>query len=167
MSIQAEFDKLLEERAELNKKFQIKAQELFKETTKEFFDKNPGITAVIWTQYTPFFNDGDTCEFSVGEPSFTNAEGDDLDDCTSYGEYEGDNESVWCEGDWILTGDSDYTKERRKNMDMSGVDIASVSKFSGLIQSGDMEDVMEAMFGDHVRVIATRDGFDVNDHDHD
>jgi hypothetical protein len=27
--------------------------------------------------------------------------------------------------------------------------------------------VMEAMFGDHVRVIATRDGFDVNDYDHD
>jgi hypothetical protein len=32
---------------------------------KEAFDK--GLLAVSWTQYTPGFNDGDPCEFTVGE----------------------------------------------------------------------------------------------------
>ena len=165
--LQSEFDKLLEEQRELAKRFQSKAQELFKQTTKEFFEKNPGITAVIWTQYTPYFNDGDTCEFSVHDAYFTNAEGEDFDDVTSYGEYEGDKEGVWSEGSWILTSDGEYSKKHREGMDLTGVDAASVEKLSGLIQSSEMEDVMKAMFGDHVRVVATREGFDVEDHDHD
>ena len=166
-TMQDEFDKLLAEREELNKKFQKKAQELFKETTKEFFEKNPGITAIIWTQYTPFFNDGESCVFGVNEPYFTNADGDDMDDVTSYGEYEGDSEGVWSESDWIFTSDSDYCREKRRGMNLDGVDVRSIAKMSALLQSSEMEDVMEAMFGDHVRIVATRDGFDVNDHEHD
>lgn len=30
-----------------------------------------GLKAVTWNQYTPYFNDGDTCEFGVGDPGFT------------------------------------------------------------------------------------------------
>lgn len=32
---------------------------------KEFFEKNPDIKSFGWTQYTPYFNDGDTCTFSA------------------------------------------------------------------------------------------------------
>lgn len=165
--LQEQFDKLLEEQADLTKRFQEKAQELFKETTKEFFDKNPAITAVIWTQYTPYFNDGDTCEFSVHEPYFTNANSDQFEDIARHGEYDGDEEGVWSESDWILCGESEYCVNRRKEMNMEGVDPQSIAKFSRLIQSSEMEDVMQAMFGDHVRVVATRNGFDVDDCDHD
>jgi hypothetical protein len=166
-NLQSAFDKLLEEQRVLTEKFQATAQELFKETTKEFFDKNPSVTAVIWSQYTPYFNDGDTCEFSVHEPYFTNANTDQFEDITRWGEYEGEDEGVWSDSDWIFTGDGDYVKERRAKMDLTGVDPASIAKFSRLIQSADMEDVMEAMFGDHVRVVATRNGFDIEDCDHD
>jgi hypothetical protein len=158
--LQEQFDLLLQEQADLTKRFQEKAQELFKETTKEFFEKNPGITAVIWTQYTPYFNDGDTCEFSVGDPSFTNV--DDFDDLSRWGEYEGEDENKWSESSWGFK----YQSEK-KGTKFEGIDPASIEKFSGLIQSSEMEDVMKAMFGDHVRVVATRDGFDVDDHDHD
>jgi hypothetical protein len=164
--LQEQFDLLLQEQADLTKRFQEKAQELFKETTKEFFDKNPAITAVIWTQYTPYFNDGDTCEFAVHEPYFTNAK--NLDDITRWGEYEGeDEENEWSMELWSLTSDSDWAKEARSKIDMTQINLPSISKFSQLIQSSDMEEVMEAMFGDHVRVVATREGFDVDDHDHD
>ena len=61
------FESLISEQAELQKKFQTEAQKLFKETTKEFFDKNPDITAFTWVQYTPYFNDGEPCEFGVGD----------------------------------------------------------------------------------------------------
>jgi len=165
--LQDQFDKLLEEQADLTKRFQEKAQELFKETTKEFFDRNPGITAVIWTQYTPYFNDGDPCTFSVGDPYFTNADGDQFDDIASYGEYEGEEEGVWSESDWVLTSDSEYCVNRRVEMNLEGIDPKSIHKFSALVQSSEMEDVMLAMFGDHARIIATRDGFDVDEYDHD
>lgn len=165
--LQSAFDKLLEEQRALTQKFQATAQDLFKETTKEFFNKNPGITAIIWTQYTPYFNDGDTCTFGVNEPYFTNANDEQMDDIASYGEYEGEDEGVWSESDWIFCSDSEYARERRANINLSGVDAASVAKLSQLIQSSDMEDVMEAMFGDHVRVVATREGFDVDEYDHD
>jgi hypothetical protein len=161
--LQAEFDKLLEEQRDLTKRFQSKAQELFKQTFKVFFEKNPAVTAVIWTQYTPYFNDGDTCTFSVNDVYFTNADGDDMDDIASYGEYEGENEAVWSESSWGFK----YEKERRPETDFSGVDFNSISEMSSMIQSGDMESVMLAMFDDHVRVIATRDGFDVEEYSHD
>jgi hypothetical protein len=33
--------------------------------------------SIKWKQYTPFFNDGDVCEFSTGEVRFKPADGDD------------------------------------------------------------------------------------------
>lgn len=165
--IQEEFDKLVAEQADLNARFQVKAQELFKETTKAFFEKNPCVTAIIWTQYTPFFNDGEACEFSVNDPYFTNATDEQMEDITRWGDYEGEDGGVWSESEWIFTSDFEYTSKRRQEMNLEGVDPQSIGKFSQLITSSEMEDVMQAMFGDHVRVKATRDGYDIEDHDHD
>jgi hypothetical protein len=47
------------------------------------------------------------------------------------------------------------------------MDAAACALFSKAVGSSEMEDVMQAMFGDHVKVIATREGFDVEDYDHD
>ena len=91
-ALREKFNQLINEQEELRKKFQTTAQELFKETTKEFFSDNPAITAVVWTQYTPYFNDGDTCEFSVNEPTFTNAPDPEN---VRWGEYEGEEENVF------------------------------------------------------------------------
>ena len=161
------FESLQAEMAAVRAKFQVEAQELFKEVTKEFFDKNPKITAIIWTQYTPYFNDGDTCVFSVGDAYFTNANEEQMEDFTSYGEYEGDEETVFSMNDYELTGDSEWSVNERAKYDMTGLDKKSIKAFSKVLQSNEMEDVMLEMFGDHVRVVTTRDGFDVNDYDHD
>ena len=37
----------------------------------QFFKDFPEILSVYWTQYAPHFNDGDACEFSVGDVSYT------------------------------------------------------------------------------------------------
>lgn len=38
------------------------------ETTKQYFEKyGDTVEQIFWNQYTPWFNDGDTCEFSVGD----------------------------------------------------------------------------------------------------
>lgn len=168
-SIQTRFEQLIADQAELQRKFQEQAQGMFKEITKEFFDKNPGITGVVWTQYTPYFNDGDTCEFSVHEPTFTNAPLDELHE-VRWGEYEGETEGVWaCERvDHVLTSDREWYKETAETIRAAGgVDPASCALFSTAINSSEMETVMQAMFGDHVKVIATREGFEVEEYDHD
>jgi hypothetical protein len=152
-TLQAKFDELLEKQRALQQEFQTTAQQLFKETTKEFFELNPMVNAIVWTQYTPYFNDGDTCEFSVGCATFTNSDGSDI----RWGEYNGDEEGVWC------YGADCYNEETPPE----GFDSDLCDSFDSMIQSAEMQDVMKAMFGDHVQVIATREGFDVNDHDHD
>jgi hypothetical protein len=166
-NLQVEFDKLISDQSELRRQFQEKAQSLFKNITKEFFDKNPGITAFVWTQYTPYFNDGDTCEFSVNEVAFTNAPDPEN---IRWEEYEGDEEGVWITSNikYALESDHQYYKETADLIrSKGGVDLASCEMMSNAISSHEMEDVMLAMFGDHSKVIATRDGFDVEEYDHD
>lgn len=156
--LKTKFDELIAEQKELARKFQETAQSLFKETMKEFWAKNPGVKALVWTQYTPFFQDGDECVFRVNDVYFTNAEGDDLFEYShsiSWGEYNGENEDVWIDYGGSYMGTHD------------GVDKESCVEISHMIGCGDMEPIMRAMFGDHVIVIATKDGFDVDEYDHD
>jgi hypothetical protein len=168
-TLQTAFDQLISDQAELKRKFQEQAQSLFKDITKEFFEKNPGVTGVIWTQYTPYFNDGDTCVFSVGDLTFTNAPADELSDIC-WGEYEGETEGVWAADNigYVLESDREY-HQGTKNAILAagGVDATSCALFAKAVGSSEMEDVMQAMFGDHVKVIATRAGFEVDEYDHD
>lgn len=141
------------EQEQLLNKFREEAQKLFKDITREFFDQNPGVNGIVWTQYSPYFNDGEDCVFNVHDATFTNATGADLRNIY-WGEYEGDNEDVWA--------DECYPSDKRE-----GVDNESCKYFDKLICSDVMSDVMEMMFGNHVKVIVTREGFEVDDYDHD
>ena len=165
--LQNAFDKLISDQAELQRKFQEQAQTLFKDITKEFFAKNPGVTAIVWTQYTPYFNDGDTCEFRVNDATFTNAPDPEN---IRWDEYEGDEEGVWAATNvkYVLESDRDWYKATAEAIRKAGgVDVASCDMMSKAICSSEMEDVMLAMFGDHSKIIATRDGFEVEEFDHD
>jgi len=43
----------------------------------------PTLTAIRWHQYTPYFNDGDACTFSVNSPEFQFGEGESFVDSYS------------------------------------------------------------------------------------
>ena len=45
----------------------------FQELSKDLFEANPTLSSFSWRQYTPYFDDGDTCHFSAqtSEPSLT------------------------------------------------------------------------------------------------
>jgi hypothetical protein len=154
-TLQQKFDELVQKQRALQKEFQTTAQALFNETTKEFFEQNPLVNAIVWTQYTPYFNDGDTCEFSVGCATFTNSDGSEI----RWGAYTGEEEGVW------LYGDDCYNDE--ENEIPAEVNTALCDSFDRMIQSSEMEDVMKAMFDDHAKVIATREGFEVEGYSHD
>ena len=145
-------DTLLSEFNQYKQEFQSQAQKKFKEYFIGFWEKNPAVKAVIWTQYAPYFNDGDPCTFKVHTADFTNAEGDDLSDISLWGEYYGENESIWC--DYQFGGTWGLPKS-------DGVDEESTEQLSGLIRSSEMKSVMEMMFGSDSKVIATREGFQV------
>lgn len=42
-----------------------KGKVLLNEALTAVFEEYPQIESISWTQYTPYFNDGDSCEFSV------------------------------------------------------------------------------------------------------
>jgi hypothetical protein len=143
---------------------QTKLKTEFKKSISTLFEQNPKLNAIVWTQYTPYFRDGDPCVFSVGEVSFTNATGDDLNDI-SYGEYDGENEDVVCLSTYTSL-DSTWIDEKTK-VYAEEIDFNLCVQLGKLMESDEMEGVMLATFGDHVKVIATRDGFDIQEYDHD
>lgn len=50
---------------------QANARQYIELSVQSFFDACPEITSIFWTQYTPYFNDGESCEFSVHELHYT------------------------------------------------------------------------------------------------
>lgn len=78
----------------LREEYQAKIQASFHEATKAFFEATPDVQALEWTQYTPYWNDGEECEFGVGDVwyylSFQDPESDDWDGGESAGFGYGD-----------------------------------------------------------------------------
>ena len=156
----ASVDKLLTDYEEMMKKVQESMKESMKDIFKTFFDTHPDVKTVHWTQYAPYFNDGDECVFSVHEPYFTATHPSELDV----------REHAWGEEDEGIIEKRIWDAESRRripNPDVSPQLITDMQTMSRIIQSDVNEGVMRAMFGDHVWVKAHRDGFDVDDYDHD
>jgi hypothetical protein len=150
------FDEMNAEMQALRENYQKRGQEIFKLAFKEFFDANPEVHVVGWRQYTPYFNDGDTCEFNCyAEYAFvSNAK--DYENI-QWGEYSGDEEGVW-------VADSDYGDTEPDLIPQSVID--NTDALRSLLSKID-DDVFLDMFGDHVQVFATREGFDVQEYSHD
>lgn len=135
------FNDLKELKSAYDKKLKEEGEAAVKEAFKEVFDKHESIESIYWRQYTPYFNDGDACTFSVHGfcVSFKNDESDTDD-------Y--DNET--------------YLLKRSKNPEKKAVEEAVHT-----LQRELPDDVMESVFGDHCKVTASREGFKIVECDHD
>ncbi len=133
---------------------------------------------IRWRQYTPYFNDGDPCEFSTSEVRFRlNSEldtGGDYEDGffyhndpqlaggieteTRYVEYK-TPDSYGRRGGWetVTTG---VVYERHPAAD-------AVDVFSTAFHSGAFENALYDLFGDHVEVTVTPTGIVASEYDHD
>lgn len=150
------FDEMNVEMAELKANYQKRGQEIFKLAFKEFFGANPEVNVVGWRQYTPYFNDGDACEFNCyAEYAFVSNTKDYEN--IQWGEYNGDEEDVW-------VSDADYGDTNLEMIPESV--IKNTDALRKLLAKID-EDVFLDMFGDHVQVFATREGFEVTEYEHD
>lgn len=125
------------------------AAALVKPRLQEFMKAHPTVKQVKWTQYTPYFNDGDTCTFRLNSVGFY-FEGDDLEG--SAGEFE-----LWGEYD------STYNKDRAALIGREAWDACK--EFSKGLNS--IDDALLSLFGDHVEVTVTPDGVSVDEYEHE
>lgn len=135
---------------------------MVKSALKDIFDKFPEIKAIRWTQYTPYFNDGDACTFSVNEVELTFTENCDAD------ADEDDEREDWKDS-WSLKsavepykGTSTLSPEDKKLYEAVLEEINTLSSNLSAIT-----DAMEIAFGDHVQVTATPKGLTIDEYEHD
>ena len=167
------------------KQFEDKMKNAFEDIFKTFFSLCPEIKAVGWNQYTPYFNDGEPCEFSVGDfyaiaedqkLSDEDDENIDLDDINSAYEIE--------EMNFPYNGKpSEFVYDNRHKYESYNQDIVSYEKavtenpryeiiceqwneLNDILRSIPEEIFMNA-FDDHVFVLATKDGIDTKEYSHD
>jgi hypothetical protein len=134
----------------------------------------PGVKAVRWRQYTPYFNDGDACVFSINEAyvkfsvepdrTYTFADLDALEDedDNDDGDYGDGFVGTWELGErW-----NSETRQYESLGDPTRTNAANALKAFNQ-QMGAFEDVCLDNFGDHAIITATREGFSVDYYEHD
>jgi hypothetical protein len=120
---------------------------VFKPFFTELFEKYPTVQVVRWNQYTPHFNDGDPCTFSVGSISASEVA---LKDMPEEDRHDTGSES-WKES---------YNDRK--------TDKAAQAVYEVETLFHDIEEVLNTAFGDGVEVTIERNGeVTVDDYDHD
>lgn len=122
--------------------------ESFKEVIKEVFSSVPGLNKIGWTQYTPYFNDGEECVFGVSDPSF------DIKELNDEPEKEEDNSNVW---KWA----SSYRIKDKRPKEQ----YETIKAFEDLINNN--EDALRSVYGDHAKIIITPENIEVTEYEHD
>lgn len=145
---------------EHNKNF----RELFASGIRHLLVDVPTVKYVSWTQYTPYFNDGEPCVFGRGDPhvvlnSTYDAEGEDAES------------SHWWDEEYGYSFYSiyDYKKEPRNPVNCSDDEAKDIRKVLDSIRPLFEVDnaAFKTAFGDHVRVKITHEGLWVEEIDHD
>jgi hypothetical protein len=133
-----------------------------------------------WTQYTPYFNDGDPCVFGVGEPWFRtvdDAKKADPDDDEDYDDESDYSFTIGYSGhpslgkqDYEWDNPRDWENRRKVYGPYEGNHQASFMVCSALadaIDSGAFEAVLLEAFGDHAKVTVRASGITVDSYSHD
>lgn len=142
------FEELNVKLEEFQKKFTKEGSELFQKIAKEMFETYPEVKSFSWTQYTPYFNDGEECVFRIHE----------VDQINGFGEYDDEEneseENIFTKYSW-----------REEESDARAYEI--VNSLREFIYSAP-KDILRAIYGDHCRVTLYSDGtFEVDEYDHD
>jgi hypothetical protein len=147
-------ESLVAEYTKVKEDFIEKSKHAMRTAFKEFFETNPDIDQITWVQYTPHFNDGDACEFGVDDKYFTLAK-----DKVDLGNIDYPDEDDNCYGTYCWDRDSTKTDP----IDNYRKAVSSFDKQISTLP----EEIFLNSFGDHVKVIATKSGFDVQEYEHD
>lgn len=140
----------------LNKELKENFKDALKESAGILFQKHQKLETFSWTQYTPYFNDGDPCEFNINdEPHSMIYSGVDI------GEYNEEGEYVY---DWRTKDLTELGKTLFTDLGEYRVLQDGVIEFINNLQK--MEKTVQSILGEGL-VIIDRNGVEVEDYDHD
>lgn len=150
MALKTMIDNLAKAREEYEKQKKSLGEDAIKamcETFSAFLDKG---LYIEWEQYTPYFNDGDACTFSVNEPQlYKHLCDDECDDpiCFNVQEFYMPLDHSEC---------NEFNLDEKKCRDLYKL-------FNSL-----PTDFFEFVFGDHVKIRINHDGsYDISESHHD
>lgn len=127
---------------EVMQEVQDKGLAEFKEEFNDFFAEYPTVEAFRWQQYTPYFNDGEACEFGVH------------------------GIEIQLKGHTTSGYDDEDGFDEISTYDDIAMNAAIAEWFETLHGDG-MKTVFEQVFGDHVRVTVTPDNIEIEEYEHD
>jgi hypothetical protein len=125
------------------------AEVAFLAELKDIFVRHPELKVIKWPQYVPGFNDGDACEFSLGEIVVSNEI--DISNCGEWDEDEAGDEP---ENLIAFTLGYDEPTEY--------ADLKPLGKF---MNSHTGQDILEFIFGINIEVIVTATGVETEEYD--
>ncbi len=146
----------------IKERMQNEGQEAFESYFKKFLEENEQIHGITFTAYTPYFNDGETCVYRLGEVRFklTHQALLDLNYPRPNDKYAKPEQLEDME-DWEYCGTVEYYDIKDISSELS----AKMKKVSEDVESA--EELIELVFGDHVELFITRDGVEVSEYEHD
>lgn len=132
-----------------------------------------------WHQYTPFFNDGDVCEFSVYDLWVQTRWDAERDEDDPEQRYVSDYHPTLAENTYtdIPTGRFDQDRWGRHyevketitsvNPHYDADRLERCKALDSAISSGAFDNALMDLFGDHANITVRRDGITVDYYDHD
>lgn len=119
------------------------------------FNDFPEIDAMEWSQYTPFFNDGDACIFSVNEITLDAPEFADM--------LEMDNPFDTYSINYYIKQAKKITPDQKIRLQALAKAVSNINKIAD-----DNDDVWQQVFDDHTTISIKRgQSFNVEECDHE
>lgn len=193
-NLRSELDK---HTAAVHAEIKVEARKVIEAIGDEFFARNPSVVAIRWTQYTPYWQDGDTCTFSAEDPElqlFATEEDEEryfqghqgLLRTRGYREREIEEIEAEIAGGPAAKKDRWSRPRTQKDIDEARAEIVKIDdeieKAGGVeaytkivadfevvsnIIKSIKDDDLEIVFDDHVQVFVTKDGITVEEYEHD
>lgn len=166
MTKPSKLSNLIENYNKAKSSFLKEGQQALKEFFHDFLSDTPEVEKIVWTQYTPYFNDGEPCVFCINKfelkPNWellslrdkqSLLEGSYTESYEEYDSYHYGEASLLR----ILYQDkSCFSDENKNKLRYFSDEFNKIPK-----------DIFLDMFGDHCQVTVNRDGITVEEFDHD
>ncbi len=140
-------DTIVKNAKKLKAALSAELKEAFTEALQEVFDQHPRLAKIGWRQYTPSFNDGDPCEFTVAA------------------DFESEGGDLFCRGDDGELYEPVTYKWSEEGREVDEDAKAAADKLSHMIYavSSAGMDILEMAYGNDTRVwVSRKDGGEIS-----
>lgn len=161
------------------------SEKLFKTTCVEIFKKHKDFNSFAWTQFTAYWNDGDPCEFCAHTDSIY-IDGEDDEEYFSsleslYQDLKNKDKSISKlekeidklekqnkkDNEWQIKSHKSRIEQLNKlDLETTEKRYLFLEDINDLLENMD-QNALEKMFGDHAKVVVTRNGIEVESYEHD